>query len=147
MPWYLHSYVYKRLTTVRSADYRQMPTVAFQLSEICLILPPTLPPVTYKAWPLNDCCCCLNIHWQNASSIIGNRRYVKAQIPSSGLLPRSIALSYALLLFHRLWVDQVSQRYASRPEWLKQHKEGVGKQQWLPFTKRLQHDVSITAGC
>ena len=40
---------------------------------------------------------------KNASSIVGNRRSVKVQIQSSGLLPRSIALSCALSpVFHRL---------------------------------------------
>ena len=110
MPWYLSSYVYRKLTTVRSSDYRLMPAV-FQLPEI-------LPPVTYNAKPLNGCCCCLISNGKNASSIISSRRSVKAQIPSSGLLPRSIALSCASSLFRRLRVDRMSQFYASRPEWL-----------------------------
>ena len=97
--------------TVRYADYQQMPVVVFQLSEICLISPPlashymqggTLQRSRFSTGWLS--CSMTTVALQisngkNTSLITSNHHSVKAQIPSSGLLPRSIALSCTSLLF------------------------------------------------
>ena len=131
MPWYLRFYVYRKLTAVRSANCRQMPAV-FQLQKSASSRPHiasyarlSRSMTAVAVWIPNG---------KNASSIIGDRYSVKAQIPSSGLLPGSM-VSAAPHFLHRLGRPDVS-ALCIPPRMVDERRREEDISNRLPFTKK-----------
>ena len=92
----------RKSATVRFADYRQIPAFP-QLPEIYVVSLPNCLQLHARLSCSMTAIAVLMSNSKNASSIIGDWHSVKAQIPSSGPLPRSMALSCALSpIFHHL---------------------------------------------
>ena len=91
----------RKSATVRFADYRQIPAFS-QLPEIYVVSLPNCLQLHARLSCSMTAIAVLMSNSKNASSIIGDWHSVKAQIPSSGLLPKSMALSCASLSSSRL---------------------------------------------